>query len=248
MESWRRPIIYQSVIFVVALLTAAPGVAGAQERAMPAEDASGEDGSAATAQPAAEATADAPTATGTPAVGEDPRIIALRRELFEHERMELVGSVPLKGKVKLRGSAFAAALDRPDLVTAYRQRKAAKIVAMVLGGVSTGVGVVWGIGSAAGAAVQNSSRDFGCFVTNTSQEPSCQQRDEANGFGWGLAMMGSAALIGGIVTSSDPLTLEEKQTLVAEHNKQLWARISVSPLPAAGGAAGGGLMRATIPF
>src|SRR5262245_52548691 len=79
---------------------------------------------------------------------EDARVEALKRELFARERIEMAGSGARQGGVPLRGTALYMALDRPDLAQRYRNRRAGKIVTIVLGAVTTSVGVVWGIGSA----------------------------------------------------------------------------------------------------
>jgi hypothetical protein len=136
----------------------------------------------------------------------------------------------------LDGPQFYRLLGRPDLAERYEHRSNVKTGFRVAGGITLGVGVVWGLLDLAATAFVGGVEVVACAPSSGSS-PSCHTASPS-GVPWLVALGGLGMLVVPSFVSTDPLSPVDKRTLVdgaMGARPQPTMSVSIAPAPGTGG-------------
>jgi hypothetical protein len=139
----------------------------------------------------------------------------------------------------LEGPDFYRLIGRPDLADQYEHRRSVKTGFRVAGGITLGVGVVWGLLDLAATAFVGGAQAVLCPPASGSGANSgCQNGPSASGVPWLVALGGLGMLVVPSFVSTDPLSPAERRALLdvpAGPRGQPAMSVSIAPAPAPGG-------------
>jgi hypothetical protein len=182
-----------------------------------------------------------PTPTPTPAparvASADPQVLALGEALYAREAIAVVGDEAYQGPVRrrLEGADFYTTVGRPDLAERYREREGTKALVRGAGGVTIGVGVLWGLADLLFSAAETVGSAIPCVATSAlrADQGSWCDPHQPSGAPWVVAALGAGMLIIPSAIPSDPVSPDERQQLIERHNDEAHARAGLGPRPAA---------------
>jgi hypothetical protein len=189
------------------------------------------------------APAQPPGGAREPGAPVDPRVRALGEELYASQRISVgaAGSAYQgRGRRPLEGADFYSTVGRSDLAEQYRSREHNKSVARGIGGVTVGVGVIWGIADLLYTAAEATFSAVPCLLSggSNSQRPESNQwcdRHEASPLPWGMAVVGLGLLVVPSGIPSDPVPEAERRQLIDRYNADLRARAGLDAPPSPAG-------------
>jgi hypothetical protein len=155
----------------------------------------------------------------------DPRVRALGEELYASQQISVgvAGSIYQgRNRRPLEGADFYTTVGRLDLAEQYRSREKSKGAAQAIGGVTIGVGVLWGIVDLLLVPTSAAVSLVPCALSGGSGRE-CEQH-EASPLPWGVAVMGLGLLAIPSGIPSDPVSEAERRQLVDRYNADLRAR------------------------
>jgi hypothetical protein len=189
------------------------------------------------------ARADAPEPPPAPVqpAAESPaevRLRALGEELYKRDAIEVVGDEAYqgvgRGRRPLEGADFYATVGRPDLAARYRDVEGNKNLARGIGGVTIGVGVLWGLGELLYSAADTVASAIPCTFSggSGSQDNTWCNPHQASGVPWGVAVLGLVLVAAPSAVSSHPVSESERRQLIERYNAELRARAGLgAPRP-----------------